>query len=285
MTQAKIASLSDVGHCRELNEDASLATSFGAPGSTEGLLLGVFDGCGGASSGRMASDMAAEVVASTFQDLTPEQLRDDLEDHLERAIRDASNTIYTKASNDRKHRGMGTTATVAVISGDTLHLAHVGDSRGYILRRGRLVQISRDQTLLNFYIAEGKILEEEIEDFPHKNVIMFALGVGPKLEVDRTSVRLRRGDVLLLCTDGLWNLVGDTGIETVFRWHEDPESVCKALIDAANAAGGHDNITVVVAKFEDERLEGASEREAIADRSRVKPRADAVSWREASKGE
>ena len=280
MTQAEIASLSDVGLCRELNEDASLATTFDGPGNSEGVLLGVFDGCGGASSGRMASDTAADVVASTFQNLTPKQLHDDLGDHLERAIRDASNAIYTKASNDRNHRGMGTTATVAAISGDTLHLAHVGDSRAYILRRGRLVQISRDQTLLNFYIAEGKILEEEIEDFPHKNVIMFALGVGPKLEVDRTSVRLRRGDVLLLCTDGLWNLIDDAGIETVFRWHKGPEAICTALVESANAAGGHDNVTVVVARFEDERLEEASERDAVEDRNWVRPHEDAVSWRE-----
>ena len=285
MPLAKIAALSDVGHYRVHNQDAYLVFKFGGPSSFGGHLLGVFDGEGGTGSGRVASDMAADVVATTLRNLADDRLREDPGDHLEQAIRDASKAIYTKATDDRKHRGMGTTATVAVISDDMLHLAHVGDSRGYILRRGRLVQISRDQTLLNFYIAEGKILEEEIEDFPHKNVIMFALGVGPKLEVDRTSLQLRREDTLLLCTDGLWNLIGDTGIETVFRWHEDPESVCKALIDAANAAGGHDNITVVVAKFEDERLEGASEREAIADRSRVKPRADAVSWREASKGE
>ena len=284
MPLAKIAALSDVGHYRVHNQDAYLVFKFGGPSSFGGHLLGVFDGEGGTGSGRVASDMAADVVATTLRNLTPKQLHDDLGDHLEQAIRDASKAIYTKATDDRKHRGMGTTATVAVISGDTLHLAHVGDSRAYVRRRGRLVQISRDQTLLNFYIAEGKILEEEIEDFPHKNVIMFALGVGPKLEVDRTSVHLRRGDVLLLCTDGLWNLIDDAGIETVFRWHEDPEATCKALIEAANTAGGHDNVTVVVAKFEDERLEEASGQDATEDRSRVEPREDAVSWRQASKG-
>ena len=173
-----------------------------------------------------------------------------------------------------------TTATVAAISGDTLHLAHVGDSRAYVLRRRRLVQISRDQTLLNHLLDEGKILPNEIEEFPHKGVIMFALGVGPKLEVDRTSVRLRRGDVLLLCTDGLWNLIDDAGIETVFRWHKGPEAICTALVESANAAGGHDNVTVVVARFEDERLEEASERDAVEDRNWVRPHEDAVSWRE-----
>jgi len=284
MPQAEIAALYDVGLCRDVNEDACLVTEFGGPGSTEGLLLGVFDGCGGFSSGRVASDMVADVVASTLRDLAPEQIRDDLGGHLERVIKKASDAIYAKSTNDRRCRGMGTTATVAAIQSDTLYLAHVGDSRAYILRRGRLVQISRDQTLLNHLIAKGKILPEEIEEFPHTGVIMYALGIGSVLEVDRTAVRLRCGDVLLLCTDGLWNLIDNAGIETVLRWHEESEAICKALVDAANAAGGHDNVTVVVAKFEDEMLMEASKGDEIEDRNQVEPRADAVSWQKSFEG-
>ncbi len=208
-----VAALTDVGRCRVVNEDAYLVDDM--PWQNSGL-LGVFDGCGGAGPGDLASERAAQIVSHALSVRPLEDAVTDLTASLEHALLDANASIRTWAMEDPRVRGMGTTAPVAAVTGQTLHLAHVGDSRAYLLRRGRLVQVSRDQTLLNSLIEEGRILPEEIDDFPHTNVILYAIGVGESLEVDTATVELRRDDTLLLCTDGLWGLVEDA-VETTSR--------------------------------------------------------------------
>jgi protein phosphatase len=149
---------------------------------------------------------------------------------------------------------MGTTSTIAALMDDHLFLGQVGDSRAYILRGDRLVQVTRDQSLVNQLIEAGQLTEEEAETFEHNNIILQALGTSDTVQVDLTYVHLRRSDTLLLCSDGLSGMVRNDEIREILRTVDDPLEVCKVLTDRANQAGGHDNITVVVAKFEGEGL-------------------------------
>jgi PPM family protein phosphatase len=133
---------------------------------------------------------------------------------------------------------------------DHLFFGQVGDSRAYILRGERLVQVTRDQSLVNQLIEAGQLTEEEAETFEHNNIILQALGTADTVQVDLTYVKLRRGDTLMLCSDGLSGMVRNDEIREVLRTVEDPLEACKVLTDRANQAGGHDNITVVIAKFD-----------------------------------
>jgi protein phosphatase len=145
---------------------------------------------------------------------------------------------------------MGTTATVAALVDSRLFVAQVGDSRAYVLRKGELVQVSRDQSLVNQLIEAGQLTEEEAETFEHNNIILQALGTAESVQVDLTYVDLREGDTLMLCSDGLSGMIRGDEIREVLVQHDDPLQACKELTERANAAGGHDNITVIVAKFD-----------------------------------
>jgi hypothetical protein len=142
---------------------------------------------------------------------------------------------------------MGTTATIAALVDGRLFVAQVGDSRCYVLRRGNLVQITRDQSLVNQLIEAGQLTEEEAETFEHNNIILQALGTAETVQVDLTYADLRRGDRLILCSDGLSGMIRGDEIREVLLQLEDPEQACKVLIERANEAGGHDNITAIVA--------------------------------------
>ncbi len=170
------------------------------------------------------------------------------------AIEAAGLRIFSEAKLDRTRRGMGTTATIAALVDDHLFLGQVGDSRAYLLRGDRLVQVTRDQSLVNQLIEAGQLTEEEAETFEHNNIILQALGTADTVQVDLTYVHLRRGDTLMLCSDGLSGMVRNDEIREVLRSFEDPLEACKTLTDRANQAGGHDNITVVVAKFDGSSL-------------------------------
>jgi protein phosphatase len=144
---------------------------------------------------------------------------------------------------------MGTTATIAAFLDDRLFVAQVGDSRAYVLRNGDLVQVTRDQSLVNQLIEAGQLTEEEAETFEHNNIILQALGTSETVQVDLTYVDLRSNDTLMLCADGLSSMVRGEDIRDTLLGVNDPHEACQALIDKANEAGGHDNVTVVVVKF------------------------------------
>jgi protein phosphatase len=150
---------------------------------------------------------------------------------------------------------MGTTSTISALMDRHLFVGQVGDSRAYILRGERLVQVTRDQSLVTQLIEAGQLTEEEAETFEHNNIILQALGTSDTVQVDLTHVELRRGDTLMLCSDGLSGMIRNDEIREILRSVDDPLESCKILTDRANQAGGHDNITVVVAKFEGEALE------------------------------
>ncbi len=209
---------------------------------------------GGAAAGEVASQLAVDIVYQRMAIGSAPADHDALAARLVHAIESAGLRIFSEAKLDRTRRGMGTTSTIAALLDDHLFLGQVGDSRAYILRGERLVQVTRDQSLVNQLIEAGQLTEEEAETFEHNNIILQALGTADSVQVDLTYVLLRRGDTLLLCSDGLSGMVRNDEIREVLRSIDDPLEACKMLTDRANQAGGHDNITVVVAKFEGDDL-------------------------------
>jgi protein phosphatase len=256
----------DVGQIREHNEDNFIVADLtkNSRGLMEGdriqlvgphgTLLGVCDGMGGAAAGEVASQLAVDIIYQKMVSGEPPLNHDELATRLVQAIEAAGMRIFSEAKLDRTRRGMGTTATIAALLDDHLFFGQVGDSRAYILREDRLVQVTRDQSLVNQLIEAGQLTEEEAETFEHNNIILQALGTADSVQVDLTYVALRRGDTLLLCSDGLSGMVRNEEIREVLRTVEEPLEACKVLTDRANQAGGHDNITVVVAKFEGDGL-------------------------------
>jgi protein phosphatase len=265
----KLFARTDVGQIREHNEDnflvadltrrsrglleANRTTTLGIHGS----LFAVCDGMGGAAAGEIASQLAVDIVYERMIDQLDDAApvpRDELARRLVRAVESAGLRIFQEAKLDRTRRGMGTTVTAAALIDDHLFLAQVGDSRGYILRDGNLVQVTRDQSLVNQLIEAGQLTEEEAETFEHNNIILQALGTSDTVQVDLTFVDLRNGDVLLLCSDGLSGMVRFDEIRETLRTIPEPLEACKTLTERANQAGGHDNITVIVVQFDGERL-------------------------------
>src|SRR3984885_721943 len=265
--RVRLFARTDVGQVREHNEDnflvadltrrqrglmeANRQTTIGA----QGAVFAVCDGMGGAAAGEIASQLAVDIVCEKMieglDEATPVR-RDELGRRLVRAVESAGLRIFQEAKLDRTRRGMGTTVTAAALVDEILFLAQVGDSRGYILRQGVLTQVTRDQSLVNQLIEAGQLTEEEAETFEHNNIILQALGTSDTVQVDLTYVELRRGDMLLLCSDGLSGMVRFEEIREIMRSSSEPVDICKALTERANQAGGHDNITVIIVVFDGE---------------------------------
>ena len=218
----------DIGRVREGNEDSFLV---------EHPLYAVADGMGGHRGGEVASQLALETV---------EELSRRGRGSLAEQIREANRAVFERSAEDRAVTGMGTTLTAVVAEGDGVHLAHVGDSRAYLLRAGALRQLTRDHTLVDRMVRTGEISEAEAEVHPHRNVLTRALGTEPDVRVDEEDVGLLEGDRLLLCSDGLTNMVAPEQIMAILGSTPDPQDAADRLVRAANRAGGVDNITVVV---------------------------------------
>ena len=255
----------DVGRTREHNEDAFVVADLSKNDASlqpsvrkhrvgpKGSLFMVADGMGGAAAGEIASQMATEIV---LRELRANWLTSDRESAenfavcLKRAAQSANQAIHGYASSHQEFRGMGTTATIAGLLADTLYLCQVGDSRGYLVRDGVAKQITKDQSLMQKLIEAGELTEEEAAQSERRNIILQALGPEANIKVDLTFQRLRRGDVLMLCSDGLSGQVTRDQIGETITTEPDLVSACKKLIDLANQAGGPDNITVICARFE-----------------------------------
>jgi PPM family protein phosphatase len=219
----------DVGRVREGNEDAFLI---------EPPLYAVADGMGGARAGEVASQLALQTVAE-LQRAGGARLEDEVV---------AANTIvHARAGEDERFAGMGTTLTAALASRAALHLAHVGDSRAYLLRVGALRQLTRDHTLVDRMVQAGEITREEADVHPHRNVLLRALGTEPSVEVESLDVGLLEGDRVLLCSDGLTTMVTESQITAILEATTgNPQDAADRLVRAANRAGGIDNITALV---------------------------------------
>lgn len=272
----KLFARTDVGQVREHNEDNFIVADLTkrvrglqeanriVTVESNGNMLAVCDGMGGAAAGEVASQLAVDILYEKMtEDVTPDQqvTRNEIARRLVRAVESAGLRIFEAAKSDRTRRGMGTTVTAAALVDDYLFLAQVGDSRGYILRSGTLVQVTRDQSLVNQLIEAGQLTEEEAETFEHNNIILQALGTAETVQVDLTFVELRRGDILMMCSDGLSGMVRNDEIREVLKSTSDPLEACKTLTERANLAGGHDNITVIVAQFDGALLKPFTEGE------------------------
>jgi PPM family protein phosphatase len=248
----EVAGYTHVGMKRNHNEDNFLVLP-------DENLCCVADGMGGHSSGEIASKIAVEELAEFFrmtsrdQDATwpfkMEKSRNYDENRLATGIKLANKSIFDKASGDIRYKGMGTTIVSVHFTDDSAYVAHVGDSRVYFFRQGVLKQVTEDHSLLNDYLKAKKLTPEEIENFPHKNVIVRALGMKETVVVDVAKVEPHPGDVFLLCSDGLSGMVSDQAMQDLLARTPELEKACSQLIDMANAAGGNDNVTCVLARY------------------------------------
>lgn len=249
--QVEYAALTDVGRKRAHNEDSFKV----AP--DEGLYL-VADGMGGHNAGEVASAMAVDVVCQFFEDTRDEpslswpfkQARGERydADTLGIAVQYANLRIYESSRESPDRRGMGTTFVGALVRHGAAWVAHVGDSRGYMLRATGIIEpLTTDHSLLEEYRrTRPDLTDEQLKKFPYKNVITRALGMKPDVAVELHRHELHVGDTLLLCCDGLTGMLSDRRIAQIVHEHEALTDACSALIDAANLAGGLDNITVVL---------------------------------------
>jgi serine/threonine protein phosphatase PrpC len=225
------ARASDTGKKRRRNEDSYVV----AP-----PLFAVADGMGGAQAGEVASKLAAAALEDTDSGSSKGRER------VVSLIQEANRRVYERANADPATSGMGTTMTVALVEGQMVTIGHVGDSRAYLVRAGHLEQLTEDHSLVNELLKSGKLSPLEAETHPQRSVITRAVGTDPDVDVDAFTVDAQEGDVFLLCSDGLTDMVGDKDIlDVVERYPDDLDRMAKSLVSAANRGGGEDNITVI----------------------------------------
>ena len=252
----------DLGRTRDHNEDYFLVADLSTGNASlqpevrshevgpRGSLFMVADGMGGAAAGELASEMAAHLIhrhlATVWaQDQSP--TADRFAHRMKEAVELANEQLYVYAREHPEVRGMGTTVTAAGVFGDELYLTQIGDSRGYLVRNDEAIQLTKDQSLMQRLVDAGELTEEEAEQSERRNIILQALGPDPGVKVDLTHQNLRRGDTLIICSDGLSGVVKREEFADLAAEHPDLSELCSALIDLANARGGPDNITVVAA--------------------------------------
>ena len=236
------AAATDVGRMRKNNEDSYLSAE---------PVAAVADGMGGHSAGEVASAIAIEELA-TLGDRGPWENETAATDDLKQAILRANRRIREMAASDRKLNGMGTTLVALLQDGDMVHVANVGDSRGYLLRQGELSQVTVDHSLVQELVDDGRLSPKDAERHPQRSVITRALGIDPEVEFDLFTYKLQVGDRLLLCSDGLSDVVEPTQIRNVLLRVRSPQKAARQLITVANEQGGPDNITVIVVDAVDE---------------------------------
>lgn len=231
--------LSDVGLVRKDNEDNYLV-------SDQRALFAVADGMGGHLGGRIASTMAIQILDEEIQFT---QIHDNPSEKLLTALKKANNMIMIKAQNEGLH-GMGTTITSALFYAGVLHIAHIGDSRSYLVRDDKLTLLTEDHSLVNELFQNGSLTWEEARNHPQRNVLTRALGIMAEPQIDTFSLPIHTGDKLLLCTDGLTNHLTDQEIISVLKQDKPMKAQVATLINKALERGGNDNVTVVLVSCE-----------------------------------
>jgi PPM family protein phosphatase len=238
----------DTGRQRRDNEDSAFAR---AP------VFVVADGMGGAQAGEVASRIAVEAFEQGLPDSgSPEE-------RLATRVREANQQIYERSRADRGRAGMGTTLTAAYVDDTHVAIAHVGDSRAYMLRDGSLQRLTQDHSLVDELVRRGKLTEEQAAEHPQRSIITRALGPEPDVEVDTWTYPARAGDVVLLCSDGLTSMISEDRVREILAEHDNLDEAADALIRAANEAGGRDNITVVLFRLEELGEDAAAGEETI----------------------
>jgi serine/threonine protein phosphatase PrpC len=259
----RVGAVTDPGRTRRHNEDAYVI---------EPPLFAIADGMGGAQAGEVASRLATAALKEAGANGGGEQRIADL-------IQEANRRVYDRSSSDPNTSGMGTTITVALVEEDRVSFGHVGDSRAYLIRNARMEQLTEDHSLVNELLKTGKLSREEAETHPQRSVITRALGTDPDVDVDTFSVQAETGDLFLLCSDGLTDMVPEDSIlDVVERHREDIDGALRALVKAANRGGGQDNITVVAFEIADGVLanDGDTREQALPEDEDTLSEADAV---------
>ncbi|MFY9221075.1 MAG: Stp1/IreP family PP2C-type Ser/Thr phosphatase [Blastocatellia bacterium] len=253
----------DVGVVRSNNEDSfllsDLATGAQISGeeinnqkvSKRGTLLIISDGMGGAQAGEVASAMA---VAAVRSELMKSVASRPAEEQLIKAVQRANYLIWKESQDNSAKSGMGATLTAALVRDGKAYIAEVGDSRAYLIRGESILQVTIDQSLVELLILAGELSREEAEHAPIKNVILQAMGTQQEIKVALTGIDLRRGDYLLLCSDGLSNKVTEAEMLKFTLKASSIEMACKQLIELAKRRGGEDNITIIICAFDGEGL-------------------------------
>ena len=230
MSLGRTVALTDTGRKRRHNEDVYVV---------DPPIFAIADGMGGANAGEVAAALAADALRETADGGSGEKA-------VVTLIQEANRRVYQQATEDTAKSGMGTTMTVALLDDGRVRIGHVGDSRAYLIRDGELSQLTDDHSLVGELVRSGKLTPEDAETHPQRSVITRALGTDPDVDVDTITIETRSGDLFLLCSDGLYSMVGnDRILELVERNRRDLDATAKALVAAANKGGGDDNITVV----------------------------------------
>src|SRR3954468_11921715 len=246
------AAATHAGRKRRHNEDAYVERP---------PLFAIADGMGGARAGEVASRLAAAALEDDGAAASAP------EERVVELIQEANRRVFERSNEDSSASGMGTTMTVAIVNDGGVTFGHVGDSRAYRLRHGDLEQLTDDHSLVAELVRSGRLTPEEADAHPQRSVITRAVGTDPDVDVDTFTVAAEPGDVYLLCSDGLTDMLDDSGIRTVFEEHpDDLRAAAKGLVTAANRVGGDDNITVVCFAMDEDVPEGATaSMEAIDD--------------------
>jgi len=247
------AVVSDTGRRRRRNEDQYVCMP---------PLFAVADGMGGAQAGEVASGLAAAVLNEAAPDGGSVERG---EERVAALIQEANRRVFQRSSEDESTSGMGTTMTVALVDGDTIAFGHVGDSRAYRVRGGELEQLTDDHSLVGELVRSGRLSPEEAESHPQRSVITRALGTEPDVDVDTFTIEAEPGDVYLICSDGLTDMVSPRDVQALLVANGgDLDAAAHALVDAANAGGGEDNITVVLFQMAGREAAETVERPAVA---------------------
>lgn len=236
----------DKGKVRKNNQDSYFVSE-----DTELPLFIVADGMGGHKAGEVASNMAVEIVKDFFIEKKEELKKNkvDISKFIRSAVEKANTIIYKKSIENDEFHGMGTTITMAYIFENKLYIGHVGDSRAYLLRNNKFIQITEDHSLVAEMVKKGSISEEEAECHPQRNIITRAIGTDDEVITDIIVEDIYKDDILLLCTDGLTNMMNDDEIKEILINKIDLQKNCNSLVKKANRLGGIDNVTVIVIKL------------------------------------
>ncbi len=234
------------GKIREINQDSYyISTDENCP------LFIIADGMGGHKAGEVASKLAVEIISSSFENQIKNIEMDDnsIINAIKNSIWRANDEIYRKSIENEEYSGMGTTVTMAYETNGNIFIGHVGDSRAYLLRDNTLYQITKDHSLVEELVKNGTITREEARFHPQKNIITRAVGTNKEVEIDLIVKERTKGDILLLCTDGLTNMLNDEEIKELLIINDDMQKACELLVQLSNEKGGLDNISVVAIKF------------------------------------
>lgn len=242
----EVFGLSDVGCIRELNEDCYCICGFG-DNSERGFCI-LADGMGGHNAGEVASQNAVKLIAEEMNRLL-ESGEKEIPGQLSRAVSAANTGVYTMASENPIHRGMGTTVVTAFIDDGTAYVANVGDSRAYAVRDDEIVQITTDHSVVSELVMRGTITKEEARLHPQKNIITRAVGTDKSVRTDIFEYNYSPGDVMIICSDGLSTMLDDNRILEIIKSKKTSEDTVNSLIAAAKDEGGFDNITVICIRF------------------------------------